>query len=41
LLGVGRPCAALQNNVTVEEIVNLTAYVVLKAQQAQRQQLRA
>jgi malate dehydrogenase (oxaloacetate-decarboxylating)(NADP+) len=41
LLGLGRPCAALQNNVTVEEIVNMTAYVVLKAQQAQRQQLRA
>ncbi len=41
LLGLSRPVAALQNNVTVEEIVNMTAYVVLKAQQAQRQQLRA
>jgi malate dehydrogenase (oxaloacetate-decarboxylating)(NADP+) len=41
LLGVSRPVAALQNNVTVEDIVNMTAYVVLKAQQAQRQQLRA
>jgi malate dehydrogenase (oxaloacetate-decarboxylating)(NADP+) len=41
LLGVARPVAALQNNVTVEEIVNMTAYVVLKAQQQARQQLRA
>jgi malate dehydrogenase (oxaloacetate-decarboxylating)(NADP+) len=41
LLGLSRPVAALQNNVTVEEIVNMTAYVVLKAQQAQRTQLRA
>jgi malate dehydrogenase (oxaloacetate-decarboxylating)(NADP+) len=36
LLGVGRPCAALQNDVTVEEIVNMTAYVVMNAQQKQR-----
>lgn len=35
LLGLGKPCAALQNEVTVEEIVNMTAYVVLKAQQQQ------
>ena len=41
LLGLSRPVAALQNNVSVEDIVNMTAYVVLKAQQAQRQQLRA
>jgi len=41
LLGLARPCAALQNEVTVEEIVNMTAYVVLKAQQQTREQLRA
>ncbi len=42
LLGFARPCAALQNEVTVEEIVNMTAYVVLRAQQQQRrEQLRA
>lgn len=35
LLGLGKPCAALQNEVTVEEIVNMTAYTVLKAQQSQ------
>ena len=33
LLGLSKPCAALQNEVTVEDIVNMTAYVVLKAQQ--------
>ena len=41
LLGVSRPCAALQNNVTVDEIVNMTAYVVLKAQQSQKEQIQA
>jgi malate dehydrogenase (oxaloacetate-decarboxylating)(NADP+) len=41
LLGIGRPCAALQNEVTVEEIVNMTAYVVLKAQQSRAVALRA
>ena len=42
LLGLAKPCAALQNEVTVEEIVNMTAYVVLKAQQQRtREQLRA
>ncbi len=42
LLGLAKPCAALQNEVTVEEIVNMTAYVVLKAQQRQsREHLRA
>ncbi len=41
LLGVGRPCAALQNNVTVDEIVNMTAYVVLKAQQSRKEPIRA
>ncbi len=41
LLGVARPCAALQNEVTVEDIVNMTAYVVLKAQQMRAVALRA
>src|SRR5262249_23919159 len=36
LLGVTKPVAAMQNDATVEEIVNMTAYVVLKAQQQQR-----
>ncbi|HLL21800.1 MAG TPA: phosphate acyltransferase, partial [Kofleriaceae bacterium] len=36
LLGVNKPVAAMQNDATVEEIVNMTAYVVLKAQQQQR-----
>ncbi len=35
LLGLGKPCAALQNDASVEDIVNMTAYVVLKAQQVQ------
>ena len=41
LLGLSRPVAALQNEVTVEDIVNMTAYVVLKAQQMRREALRA
>jgi malate dehydrogenase (oxaloacetate-decarboxylating)(NADP+) len=41
LLGLSRPVAALQNEVSVEDIVNMTAYVVLKAQQMRREQLRA
>ncbi|HEY1556320.1 MAG TPA: NADP-dependent malic enzyme [Kofleriaceae bacterium] len=41
LLGLSRPVAALQNEVTVEDIVNMTAYVVLKAQQIRREALRA
>ena len=41
LLGVSRPCAALQNEVTVDDIVNMTAYVVLKAQQSRAVALRA
>ena len=41
LLGLARPCAALQNEVTVEEIVNMTAYVVLKAQQMRAVALHA
>ncbi|MGE5183810.1 MAG: phosphate acyltransferase, partial [Acidobacteriota bacterium] len=41
LLGLSRPCAALQNEVTVEDIVNMTAYVVLRAQLGRREALRA
>jgi malate dehydrogenase (oxaloacetate-decarboxylating)(NADP+) len=41
LLGLARPVAALQNEVTVEDIVNMTAYVVLRAQQMRREALRA
>ncbi|MFT3694721.1 MAG: NADP-dependent malic enzyme [Kofleriaceae bacterium] len=41
LLGLAKPCAALQNDATVDDIVNMTAYVVLKAQQARAVQLRA
>jgi malate dehydrogenase (oxaloacetate-decarboxylating)(NADP+) len=43
LLGVGKPVAAMQNEATVEEIVNMTSHVVLKAQQAaaRRDALRA
>ena len=43
LLGVGKPVAAMQNEATVEEIVNMTSHVVLKAQQAaaRREALRA
>lgn len=33
LVGLSKPCAALQNDATAEDIVNMTAYVVLKAQQ--------
>src|SRR5262249_54032335 len=33
LLGLSRPCAALQNEVSVDDIVRMTAYVVLRAQQ--------
>ena len=33
LLGLSKPCAALQNDASAEDIVNMTAYVVLKAQQ--------
>jgi malate dehydrogenase (oxaloacetate-decarboxylating)(NADP+) len=36
LLGVAKPVAALQNDATVEDIVNMTSHVVLTAQQAQR-----
>ncbi len=42
LLGLSKPCAALQNEVSAEDIVNMTAYVVLKAQQNRaREALRA
>ncbi len=34
LLGVAKPVAAMQNEATVDEIVNMTSHVVLKAQQA-------
>ena len=36
LLGVAKPVAALQNDATVEDIVNMTSHVVLTAQQQQR-----
>jgi malate dehydrogenase (oxaloacetate-decarboxylating)(NADP+) len=32
LLGVAKPVAVLQNDATVEDIVNMTAYVVMRAQ---------
>jgi malate dehydrogenase (oxaloacetate-decarboxylating)(NADP+) len=38
LLGLSRPVAAMQNDATVEEIVNMTSHVVLKAQQLHRSQ---
>jgi malate dehydrogenase (oxaloacetate-decarboxylating)(NADP+) len=42
LLGLSKPCAALQNEASAEDIVNMTAYVVLKAQQTRaREALRA
>ncbi|HVK83726.1 MAG TPA: NADP-dependent malic enzyme [Kofleriaceae bacterium] len=34
LLGINKPVAAMQNDASVEEIVNMTSHVVLKAQQA-------
>ncbi len=36
LLGVAKPVAVMQNEATVEEIVNMTSHVVFKAQRAQR-----
>jgi malate dehydrogenase (oxaloacetate-decarboxylating)(NADP+) len=41
LLGLGKPFAAMQNDATVEEIVNMTSHVVLKAQQMHRGKARA
>jgi phosphotransacetylase len=38
LLGVAQPVAAMQNDATVEEIVNMTAHTVLRAQQQQQAQ---
>jgi phosphotransacetylase len=38
LLGVAKPVAAMQNDATVEEIVNMTAHTVLQAQQQQQAQ---
>jgi malate dehydrogenase (oxaloacetate-decarboxylating)(NADP+) len=42
LLGLSRPCAALQTEASTDDIVNMTAYVVMKAQQMRaREALRA
>jgi malate dehydrogenase (oxaloacetate-decarboxylating)(NADP+) len=41
ILGLSRPVAALQNEVSTDDIVNMTAYVVLKAQQMRAVALRA
>jgi malate dehydrogenase (oxaloacetate-decarboxylating)(NADP+) len=41
LLGLAKPVAAMSNDSTVEEIVNMTAHVVMKAQQLRRDQVRA
>jgi malate dehydrogenase (oxaloacetate-decarboxylating)(NADP+) len=41
LLGLAKPVAAMQNDSTVEEIVNMTSHVVLKAQQMLREKVRA
>jgi malate dehydrogenase (oxaloacetate-decarboxylating)(NADP+) len=41
LLGLAKPVAAMQNSATVEEIVNMTSHVVLKAQQMHRSKVRA
>ncbi len=39
LLGVSRPVALLQNESTVEDIVNMTAWTVMKAQGAERDRI--
>jgi malate dehydrogenase (oxaloacetate-decarboxylating)(NADP+) len=36
LLGLGRPVAAMPNDASVEDIVNMTSHIVLKAQQLSR-----
>jgi malate dehydrogenase (oxaloacetate-decarboxylating)(NADP+) len=36
LLGIARPVALLQNDGTVEDIVNMTAYTVMRAQQQEK-----
>jgi malate dehydrogenase (oxaloacetate-decarboxylating)(NADP+) len=41
LLGVAQPVAAMQNEASVDEIVNMTSHVVLQAQRRRREQLRA
>jgi len=42
LVGLSKPCAALQNEASTDDIINMTAYVVLKAQQSRaREALRA
>ncbi len=41
LLGLAKPVAAMQNDATVEEIVNMTSHVVLKAQQMRRDLVRS
>ena len=43
ILGLNRPVAALQTEASTDDIVNMTAYVVMKAQQLAkaREALRA
>jgi malate dehydrogenase (oxaloacetate-decarboxylating)(NADP+) len=41
LLGLAKPVALLQNDGTVEDIVNMTAYTVMRAQQLEKKTLRA
>ena len=41
LLGIAKPVALLQNDGTVEDIVNMTAYTVMRAQQQEKQEKRA
>jgi malate dehydrogenase (oxaloacetate-decarboxylating)(NADP+) len=41
LLGLSKPVAAMANDSSIEEIVNMTAHVVMKAQQARRDPVRA
>ena len=41
LLGLSKPIAAMQQDASVDEIVNMTSHVVLKAQQLRRGQVRA
>jgi malate dehydrogenase (oxaloacetate-decarboxylating)(NADP+) len=41
LLGVSKPVSLLQNESTVDDIVNMTAYTVMKAQIAERERLTA
>jgi malate dehydrogenase (oxaloacetate-decarboxylating)(NADP+) len=38
LLGIAKPVALLQNEGTVEDIVNMTAYTVMRAQQQEKQE---